>query len=268
MATTTNWSITYPTTANNITPLATHFANLASSTDTALTNVRNQSGRFTGTNAQRLALTAATGRTEGTEFYTTDTDRNWLYDGSTWVNADNGMYVITPASAPSGFTVGADGSLVASNLSTGPRNFDNIFSSRFRNYRVEITINRSTNGIGTSTFQFRSGSSTISGNGYYMSTMILVGGVTSGVQGSAAGPLTSIPGGIDSYGLFNATVLDISNPFVAEATQVAGRTTLRGGYVGDVLNTFSYESPDSMTGISINFGQTITSCRIRFYGLV
>lgn len=264
MATTSTWSITYPTSANQITPLETHFANLASSTDTALTAVRNQSGRYTGTNAQRLALTAALGRTEGTEFYTTDTDKNWLYDGTQWVSSDPGLYVIVPAAAPSGFTIGSDGSLVASNLSSGFRNFDNIFSGRFRNYRIEVNLTK-TSASGTSVGQLRSGSSSLSGNSYYSSSIFVTG--ASAPAGGTAGPATSMAGGfVDDAGLSNYTVLEIANPFVAEQTIMTCNSVIRGSVIGQSQKTFSYETTDSVTGISINFGQTITSARIRFYG--
>lgn len=264
MATTTNWSITYPTSANQITPLETHFANLAGSTDTALTNVRNQSGRYTGTNAQRIALTAATGRSEGTEFYTTDTDKNWMYDGTQWLNADPGLYVITPAAAPSGFTVGADGSLTATNLASGFRNFDNIFSGRFRNYRVEVNLTKTTN-AGTSVGQLRSGSTSLAGSNYYSSSIFVAGAAAP--SGGTAGPATSMAGGfVDDAGTSNYTVLEIANPFVAEQTIMTCNSVIRGGTIGQSHKTFSYETTDSVTGLSINFGQTITSARIRFYG--
>lgn len=267
MATTTNWSITYPTVSNQVTPLATHFANLAGSTDTALTAVRNQSGRYTGTNAQRLALTAALGRTEGTEFYTTDTDKNWLFDGTNWISSDPGMFIVVPSGAPSGFGVTTDGSLYGTNIASGIRNFDNIFSSRFRNYRAEITITKPANSTPISSFYFRSGSQTLTAANYYASAISVVSGVTDGARGTVAGPATQVIGLVDDHGLFNYTVLEISSPFVAgESTQVGATTILRGNNVGNAVKSGSWEPTDSITGIAINFNQTISSCRIRFYG--
>lgn len=264
MATTTNWSITYPTSANQITPLETHFANLAGSTDTALTTVRNQSGRYTGTNAQRLALVAGTGRSEGTEFYTTDTDKNWMYDGTQWVNSDPGLFIVTPAAAPTGFTVDADGSLVATNLSTGFRNFDNIFSGRFRNYRMEVNVVKNTTS-GTSVAQFRSGGSTISNAAYSASAIYTSNG--SAPASSFYSNQTSMTGGFaDDGGTYNYSVLEIANPFIAQTTIVKSDTVMRGTVVGQASKTYNHEDATSMTGLSINFGQTIVSCRIRFYG--
>lgn len=133
MANTTNWSITYPTTANNITPLATHFANIANSTDTALTNARNASGRYTGTDAQRLALVAGTGRTEGTNYFTTDSDREWQWDGANWISNDGGLFLIRPTSV-TGATISADGAILPTAAAVG---VNGVFNSRFRKYRVD-----------------------------------------------------------------------------------------------------------------------------------
>lgn len=267
MATTTNWSITYPTSANQITPLETHFANLAGSTDTALTNVRNQSGRYTGTNAQRLALTAATGRSEGTEFYATDTDKNWMYDGTQWLNADPGLYVITPAAAPSGFTVGADGSLTATNLASGYRSFDNIFSGRFRNYRIEVNVTKS-NTSPSSAMQFRSGSTTLTSANYSSTAIYYVAsGNSSGAPiGGVNTGLTSMPNIVDDAGTNNYSIVELANPFVSEQTILTSQTVVRGGMWGHTFHTGAYEATDSITGVSINFGQTVSSVRIRFYG--
>lgn len=80
MATTTTWSITYPTTANNITPLATHFANLANSTDTSLTNLQNKVGSFRGLNVAK----GAAGQ-EGRRYYATDTDALYFDNGTSWI---------------------------------------------------------------------------------------------------------------------------------------------------------------------------------------
>lgn len=49
MASTPNWSIVYPVVGNNITPLANHFANLANSVDTALTNISRPWQAYTPT---------------------------------------------------------------------------------------------------------------------------------------------------------------------------------------------------------------------------
>lgn len=269
MATTSTWSITYPTTANAITPLATHFANLASSTDSGLTAVRNQSGRYTGTNAQRLALTAALGRTEGTEFYTTDTDKNWLFDGTNWISSDPGLFVIVPAAAPSGYTVGADGSLVASNLSTGARNFDNIFSGRFRNYRIEATLYGKATGNETSTYWARVGTTTnTSANHFHTVFGVGTAGNPSQMFSAAAGSQTNL-GQLDMIGSNNYITLEVGSPFIdTEPTNCMMRGMFRGGNYGERLRTSNLEVNTAVTGLAIDWGQTVASVRLRFYGYV
>lgn len=83
MATTAR-GIYYPVVGDVMTPLANRFASLASSVDTALGNIK-QAASYTGTNAERTAMTAGTGLREGITFYTTDTDLMYLYNGAAWV---------------------------------------------------------------------------------------------------------------------------------------------------------------------------------------
>lgn len=83
MATTTNAAIVYPVVGNTITPLATHFANLANSVDAMYVTLRDGNARLIGTNAARTALSGALLR-EGVEFYTQDTDLGWFYNGTAW----------------------------------------------------------------------------------------------------------------------------------------------------------------------------------------
>lgn len=82
MATTAR-GIYYPISSDIMTPLANRFASLAQSVDDALGNIV-PGGHFTGTNAERIALTAPA-RRKGVTFYTSDTNLMWLYDGSNWV---------------------------------------------------------------------------------------------------------------------------------------------------------------------------------------
>lgn len=112
MATTSEWAIVYPTVSNTITPLATHFANLANSVETAL----NKGARLIGTNAERLALTSPARRT-GLVFYTTDTDREHMWDGSAWRIHSAPKTVFTPTW--SNFTPGGSTVVASYGISAG-----------------------------------------------------------------------------------------------------------------------------------------------------
>jgi len=87
---------------------------------------------FIGTDATRTALAAPKLR-EGATFRTSDTDRDWFYDGSNWLSADTGMYLVRPASVVGG-TLNADGSITPS--AAGALSVNGAFSSRFKKYRV------------------------------------------------------------------------------------------------------------------------------------
>jgi len=131
MATTTNWGIVYPVVGNIMTPLATQFANLAQSTETAL----NSTGRMTGTDAQRIALTAPRLKA-GLLWYSTDTKREWEYDGANWLINDCGMYLIYPTSITGG-TVDASGTIIPT---TGASSVVVDFGSltRFRSLKIDL----------------------------------------------------------------------------------------------------------------------------------
>lgn len=86
MATTAR-GIEYPTTASQVTPLASVFATLASSADTAIGNavtpVALGANHYTGTNSARTSFSGADLH-EGITWYTTDTNLMWVYRDSAW----------------------------------------------------------------------------------------------------------------------------------------------------------------------------------------
>lgn len=166
MATTPNVGIVYPVVGNTITPLATHFANLANSVDTAMVAERDKSGRLIGTDAARIALTGAVKR-EGLLWYSTDTNREWEYDGVNWVTADAGMYLVWPTSVVGG-TAQADGSVLATSGATSV-SFNNVFTSRFKNYLLIFHVVCSTGGHSTN-LRLRRAGADLSSSSYQWQT--------------------------------------------------------------------------------------------------
>lgn len=81
---TTPKGIYYPVVGDVMTPLASRFAALATSVDTALGEV-NPAGHYTGTLAERALLEAPDLR-EGIYWYSTDTNLMAIYNGSAWKN--------------------------------------------------------------------------------------------------------------------------------------------------------------------------------------
>jgi hypothetical protein len=142
MATTPTHAIVYPVVGNTITPLATHFANLANSTDSALTALGNTQSGLIGTDAARLALTGGVKR-EGLNWYSNDTNRNYFYDGTTWLPNDSGSILLFPSSVV-GATIAADGATIPTTGATVV-SVNGVFSTRFRKYRVEFYLRNSSN---------------------------------------------------------------------------------------------------------------------------
>ena len=160
MANTPTWSITYPTTANQITPLATHFAALAESADAAITAAVDQvnagGAAFRGLDAAK----GAAGQ-EGRTYYSTDTNRTWFDDGTNWISADVGSYLVTPSSVTGGTVSGGKVELTTGNTVT----VNGVFSSRFRSYR--ILLDATLSAVGGFTFLLTSGG-TPSNTSYYV----------------------------------------------------------------------------------------------------
>lgn len=146
MATTPNVGIVYPVVGNTITPLATHFANLANSVDSAMVTERALREGIIGTDAERVALTGAVKR-EGLRWYSTDTNKNWFYDGSNWITNDGAMYLIQPSSV-GGTGVTLVGGKAIITAGTGTANINGVFSSRFRNYKVVYEFTNGSAGFG------------------------------------------------------------------------------------------------------------------------
>lgn len=177
MASTPLYALVYPTTANQITPLATHFSNLASSVESALAS---STGRIIGTNSARTAL-AAPQLKEGLDYYTTDTKREWSYDGTNWISNDIGSYVIYPTSVNGG-SIQTDGTINTSAVSS--ISFNGVFSSRFRKYRVEFAYN-TTNNSGSAVRLRASGTDQTAADFYSYSTIINSTGTVVGQVGTA-----------------------------------------------------------------------------------
>lgn len=145
MATTAR-GIVYPVVGTTLTPLANHFAALATSTNTAIDNAVANGGAFRG-------LTSAMGAAgqEGRTYYATDTNRSWFDDGTNWISNDGGMYLIRPTSVTGG-TILANGH-VTPNAATTAVSLNGVFSSRFRTY--EIVFQLYTTGSAGRYFRFR-----------------------------------------------------------------------------------------------------------------
>lgn len=203
MATTPTHAIVYPVVGNTITPLATHFANLANSVDSALTAAINTGDGFIGTDAARVATIAPKLR-EGVTWYSNDTNRNWFYDGTNWLSADPGSYLLYPTSVVGG-TVGTDGTITPT-VGATTLSVNGVFTSRFRRYRLELYVTTPANA--GSQLRLRNGGTDVSGTGYAFQSF-WASGVT---------PTASVAGGQPQWnvaamaGLWHAGTIMLTNP--------------------------------------------------------
>jgi hypothetical protein len=135
MATTAR-GIVYPVVGTTLTPLANHFASLATSTNTAIDNAVAGSAAFRG-------LTSAMGAAgqEGRTYYATDTNRTWFDDGTNWISNDGSMYLIRPTSVVGG-TVDASGKIIPTNglAVSSPVTVNGLMSDRFNSYRIDYSF--------------------------------------------------------------------------------------------------------------------------------
>ena len=173
---TTSRGIVYPTTGDAVTPLATRFADLATSTDAAIgAAIGALDTKFSGDNRQFYGPAASIGSVTGMRVGDTyqESDGNkilWKFDSTNWVTNETGLYLIRPT-AITGLTASADGTLVLSGTTTDLV-VDGAFSSRFRSYRIVFQFKCSAaSGIGVY-MQFRRAGTNITGATDYGQTRI------------------------------------------------------------------------------------------------
>lgn len=145
MATTSPDNIWTPDSGDDY-ALTVDLAAMADTVQDAITDVRGDiSYRADLTNAQRLALSGAD-LYEGLTVRTTDTRREWLYSGSTWLAVDTGSYLMYPSSL-FGATIGSDATILPTAGGTAMV-ISGVFSPRFRSYEVEFGLTMSTSAAG------------------------------------------------------------------------------------------------------------------------
>lgn len=105
--------------------------------------------------------------------YALDTGYEYVHDGSAWTTASAFVLITAQTLTATGFA-----------------NFDNVFSSRFRNYVVRVNINQLSSG-GQVAFQMRSGGSNATGGSDYLavSTSNSTTTITGASVASSSGPL-------------------------------------------------------------------------------
>lgn len=201
---------------------------------------------FVGTEAQRGSFPNALKR-DGIRYRATDTKRDWLYEGGTWISADVGMYLITPSSV-AGAIVQANGLIVPNNGVTSI-SVNGVFSSRFRDYIVKFGFNFSAStGLGV-----RLANSGVSeGSNLYNETGMVVNGSVSGSTGanSSAWSGTPVIGGfqVGEFRFKAPAVTNFPKFFEATATIAPGQAS------GEVRGWLGSRDSTSFDGFQVTNG--------------
>ena len=266
MATTAR-GIVYPTTSTVLTPLSNHFANLATSTNTALDTLETKGGAFRGLDSAKPAAGV-----EGRTWYSTDTNRLWFDDGSNWISNDGGMYLIRPTSIASAgggsATQNARGGVDFTSVSSVSLN--SVFTSRFRSYVVSYSIDSRTvlGGPGEDRLRLRVGGADASAGDYAWKRLVLSGTTVSNISNGSdvafGGSIPSVLGSTNKS-------FRLDRPALAVPTWIASGGTLLDtdgatvdfgvGYAGVHKVSTAYD------GISLLVSSGLMTGTISIYGL-
>lgn len=264
---TTSRGIVYPTTGNAVTPLATRFADLATSTDTAIgavdTKFSNDSRQFYGPAA---SIGSVTGMKLGDTYQESNSNKIlWKYDGANWVTNENGMFLIRPSSVSgTGISIASSGGVVGTSVS-GTLDIMGIFSSRFDDYLIKLRYEKASNATETFASTFLVGSTPVSAALYFTQTLTSVAG--SGPTLAYAGGQTSMGTLLDSSGMKIVSDVLVYSPNKAENTHVSVTSVGRGSSPSMTQRSTGLETNDQLTGIRFTNGQTLSNFRMKIYGM-
>lgn len=230
-----------------------------------------QTRDFTGPAASLASIVAAAGGARlGDTYQETDGNKRlWKYDGSNWVTNEGGLYLIRPTGVTgTGLSIAADGTVVGASLVAGACQIQGIFSAAFRNYRVLLDMSGKASIPGSMTLQgILASGSVVSSTNHFLQEISSLNGSTppSAYQTPSSanfGPVMDCSGGVVS------TDAVIFSPFDAtRGTYISANMIGRGGALWQGTKTGSLDDNVSLSGLQINFGQNVTSARIKVYGM-
>jgi hypothetical protein len=249
-------NIQYPVSTDQVAPLETVFANLADSTQTALTGFRGDWNNFNTQHAIRTfrwanaaARTAQTGMAAGDRGYQIDTATDYVYTGSAWTVNTGGLIKL----------YGDTFSGVSS------RNFFNSIPSGFAAHRIvfELTTSAAT----MVTLRLASGATVQTGAVYQR--QILQGAGTNAAASRAENlggfetfSLTNVnwaSAGIDVFGASNAS----SNTRITSTVNVLTGGLLVTGFYGG-----NHGSNTAIDGFTLTPATGTITGRVAVYGYV
>ncbi len=234
--------------------------------DSAVGNPAQQNRQFTRPASELINVS---GMKRGDRFVAADTGREWVFNGTNWVDGATGMIKVVPGSVTglAQATVDGSGSVVVSATSgSGRINIDNVFDfSKYKRYRIVHQVRKS--GVTTTRSGFfRNGTpADITAAGTYYNTQIASTGNSAPayVQNVAAG-ITSI---LDGSGSAVFETLDFFMAADGSVAIIEGTGVARVGNYEQKFVTVSYEGAgaNGIRGIGIDYGQAISSAEWSFY---
>lgn len=238
--------------------LTTDLAATADTVQDAITDVRSGILGLAGLEANKPAFGV-----EGRTWYSRDTNRSWFDTGSNWISNDGGLYLIEPTSVSgSGAAISAGGVAV-----TGSTTFqvNGIFSSRFRNYKIVVTL-RTAAGTGTNTsvpFRYVAAGTPDSGANYDSQRTYME---TSTVSTALAAGDTSYSLNANSAASYLVSEVLVSNPADTLNTLTQVNTSChRVGALARNLLDAKHATTTAFDGIQFLSSQAVTGL-IKVYG--
>ena len=230
---------------------------------TRIAPLEDQNRQYRGPAGSRVGLS---GMRLGDEYQETDGDKKrWKYDGSNWLTAESGLFVVRPSSVTgTGVVLNADGSVTATNATAVSLN--GVFSSRFKLYQLQWTMDKSVPASSV-LLRMRNAGTDDAGNNYTLRRVGSNGAgyveLTSGLQGffdfSSMNYATQVadiklqnPAAASTTRLVSGTSFDTNGSSFAQTTSVVGEHRVATAYDGFSLSL----SGSNLTG------------DIRVYGLV
>lgn len=164
--------------------------------------------------------------------------RKFEYDGANWVTQEAGMYLIKPSTF-AGCTIAADGSIIPTATPT-EITLDNVFTTRFRSYKIIFQIRNSGAGIGLLINLRRGGANVGGATGYGYSR---INGSTAGAIAGSASVGAAAWDLVSSGGAYVAGELTLHNPAFTGLKTMVGHTI--GVAAGNTTSSFGGANGDA-----------------------
>ena len=216
-------------------------------------------------------LASITGMKRGDTYQESDGNfQTWRYDGSNWVTNTGGLLLIRPSSA-TGTNVSIDSKshIIGTNTPSGSVSVDGIFdTTKYKRYLLRLSMVKAAITVNTS-LRLRTVSADVSSSVYFTTEMYANGAMStpSIVRGSAQTDVGTISDGTGTRVDSTIEISFVDNLDVLFKTQTTSR---QGGEEVKIGHAVMESSgiPDTVKGLALRPGQTLTSFDLSVYAYV